>query len=43
MELGTFDLAAEGNELSVTVIGANPQAIAAYMFGLDYLLLKPVE
>jgi hypothetical protein len=43
MELGLFDLTADDNELSVTVIGANEQAIKSYMFGLDYLLLKPVE
>ncbi len=33
-----YGLTADGNELSVTVIGANQQAIEAYMFGLDYLL-----
>jgi hypothetical protein len=38
-----FDLKADGNELCVKVVGANEQAIKAYMFGLDYLLLKPVE
>jgi hypothetical protein len=43
MELGTFELKAGGNELSVKVVGANENAIKAYMFGLDYLLLKPVE
>lgn len=43
IELGTFELKEGGNELTVTVIGANENAIKAYMFGLDYLLLKPVE
>ena len=43
MELGTFDLKADGNELCVKVIGANDKAIPAYIFGLDNLLLKPVE
>jgi hypothetical protein len=43
MELGTFELKADGNELSVKVVGANENAIKAYMFGLDYLLLKPVH
>jgi D-arabinan exo alpha-(1,3)/(1,5)-arabinofuranosidase (non-reducing end) len=43
MELGTFDLKADGNRFSVKVVGANDKAIPAYMFGLDYLLLKPVE
>ena len=43
LELGTFDLTVEGNELCVKVIGANEKAIKAYMFGLDYLLLKPAR
>ena len=37
MELGTFGLTAEGNELCVKVVGANDKAVRAYMFGLDYL------
>jgi hypothetical protein len=41
-DLGTFDLSAGANELSVTVVGANPGAEKGYMFGLDYLLLRPV-
>jgi hypothetical protein len=41
--LGEFDLKAGDNELSITVIGANEKAVKAYMFGLDYLLLKPVD
>lgn len=43
VELGTFDLKETGNELTVTVVGANDKALKAYMFGLDYILLKPVE
>lgn len=43
VELGTFPLKAGANELTVTVTGANPQAIKGYMFGLDYLMLKPVR
>ena len=43
IDLGTFDLKAGDNEFSATVVGANDKAIKAYMFGLDYLLLKPVE
>jgi hypothetical protein len=43
MDLGVFDLKSEDNRLSVKVIGANGQAIPAYLFGLDYLALKPVE
>lgn len=41
VDLGTFDLKAGTNELSVTVTGANAKADKGYMFGLDYLLLKP--
>jgi hypothetical protein len=43
MDLGVFDLRAGDNEFSCTVVGANEKADPAYMFGLDYLLLKPVE
>jgi len=42
MDLGVFDLKAGDNEFTATVVGANEKAIKAYMFGLDYLLLKPV-
>jgi hypothetical protein len=43
VDLGVFDLKAGDNEFATTVIGANPKAIKAYMFGLDYLRLKPAE
>jgi len=43
MDLGVFELKAGDNLLSVTVVGANERAIKSYMFGLDYLLLKPVK
>ena len=42
MDLGVFNLAEGDNEFSTTVVGANEKAVKAYMFGLDYLLLKPV-
>jgi hypothetical protein len=42
-ELGTFDLQEGPNTLTVNVTGKHPDAIPAYMFGLDYLRLKPVE
>jgi WD40 repeat protein len=29
------------NELHVQVVGSNPKAIAGYMFGLDYMKIKP--
>jgi len=41
--LGEFELKEGENVLSVTVIGANEKAVKAYMFGLDYLLLKPAN
>ena len=41
--LGEFELKPADNELSVTVVGANEKAVRSYMFGVDYLLLKPVE
>jgi len=43
IELGVFELKAGDNEFSATVVGANEKAIKAYMFGLDYLLLKPAD
>lgn len=42
IDLGTFDLKQGANELTVTVVGANEKAVKGYMFGLDYLMLKPV-
>ncbi|MBI5385363.1 MAG: DUF2961 domain-containing protein [Verrucomicrobia bacterium] len=42
-DLGVFELKAGVNEFSATVVGANEKAIKSYMFGLDYLLLKPAE
>jgi hypothetical protein len=41
--LGTFDLQKGANQISATVVGANPNAEKQYMFGLDYLLLKPAR
>jgi hypothetical protein len=41
IDLGVFDLRAGANDISVTVVGANPAALKQYLFGLDYLLLKP--
>lgn len=43
IDLGVYELKKEDNQFSVTVIGANEKAIKAYMFGLDYILLKPAE
>ena len=43
IDLGVFELKSGDNELSIKVVGANEKADKAYMFGLDYLLLKPAE
>jgi len=41
VELGTFDLPAGENTISLTIVGGNPKAVRSYMVGLDYLLLTP--
>ena len=41
MPLGTFDLRQGPNQLSAVAVGANPKAEKEYMFGLDYILIKP--
>jgi hypothetical protein len=41
--LGVHDLKQGDNQYAVKIIGANEKAVKSYMFGLDYLLLKPVE
>jgi len=43
IDLGVFSLKSGDNEFSATVVGANDKAVKAYMFGLDYLRLKPVD
>ncbi len=40
IELGTFDLPAGDNQLTVEIVGANDNAKQSYMFGLDYLRLE---
>ena len=42
-DLGVFALKEGDNTFSATVVGANDKAVKAYMFGLDYLLLKPAD
>jgi hypothetical protein len=37
VELGTFELDAGRHVLSVEMVGANPNAIKRYMFGIDYV------
>lgn len=39
VSLGTFDLPKGTNRLTITITGANEDAVKAYMFGLDYLRL----
>ena len=41
--LGTFELRQGPNELSAVVVGANPKAQKQYMFGLDYIRIKPTR
>ncbi len=43
VDLGVWDLRKGNNYLTVTVVGANPKAVKAYMFGLDYIRLVPVK
>ena len=43
LDLGVFDLKQGDNEFSATITGANAKAVKDHMFGLDYLMLKPVE
>jgi putative membrane-bound dehydrogenase-like protein len=40
LSLGTHKLTAGNHQLAVEIVGANPQAIKAYMFGLNCLLFK---
>jgi hypothetical protein len=42
-DFGIFDLRTVDNELTVTVVGANPKAHRSFMFGLDYLRLEPAN
>jgi hypothetical protein len=40
LAVGTHQLAAGEHKLTVEIVGANPQAVKAYMFGLDQVLLQ---
>ncbi|MCA9054964.1 MAG: c-type cytochrome, partial [Planctomycetaceae bacterium] len=42
VSLGTQDLSAGNHRLTVSIVGAHPDAAKAYMFGLDYLYLGRV-
>ncbi len=41
ISLGTHDLPAGKHRLTAEIVGANPKAAKAYMFGLDYVVLSP--
>lgn len=43
IELGQFQLPKGTSQLSVQILGANPKAVKAYMFGLDYLAIRPAS
>ena len=43
IDLGTSDLTAGDHVLTIEITGANRKAIRAYMVGIDYLKLTPVE
>jgi len=41
--LGTFELTEGEHTLTVEIVGANPQAIKSYMFGIDYVIFDPIK
>lgn len=41
IDLGVQGLAQGEHKLTVEIVGANPKAVKAYMFGLDQVLLEP--
>jgi hypothetical protein len=43
VNLGTHELSAGEHKLTVEITGANPSAVKAYMFGLDYVKLEPAQ
>ncbi|USN98315.1 MAG: DUF2961 domain-containing protein [Phycisphaeraceae bacterium] len=43
IDLGAFDLKKGDNTVKVEIAGANPSAVKAYMFGLDYIRLEPAS
>jgi hypothetical protein len=43
VSLGVVDLKAGNARMTVTIKGRNEKAIPRHMFGLDYLILKPVD
>ncbi|MBN1844538.1 MAG: DUF2961 domain-containing protein [Sedimentisphaerales bacterium] len=43
LDMGVHELSPGQHKLTVEITGRNPQAIAAYMFALDYLLLEEAQ
>ena len=43
VSLGAHDLSAGKHKLTIEITGANPKAVKAYMFGLDYVKLDPAK
>ena len=43
IELGTFDLTAGENRLTITITGANEKAVKSHMVGLDYVRFEPAN
>ena len=43
VSLGDFELSAGDHKLTVEIVGANEKAVKAYMFGIDYVDLRPEE
>jgi len=43
IELGAFELDQGDHKVTVEIVGANQQAVKAYLFGLDQILLKAVK
>jgi hypothetical protein len=42
LSLGKVHLTPGAHVLTVEMVGANPEAIKMYMFGMDYLRVRPL-
>ena len=43
LDWGRHELTAGEHQLTITITGANEQAVKSHMFGLDYVKLAPVK
>jgi hypothetical protein len=43
ISLGVRELTAGKHELTVEIVGADPKAVKAYMFGMDYVTCAAVK